>query len=68
VRILGPSSVIATQPESLTVFAGSPATFTVTASGTGPLTYQWRCLGKPLAGGTEATFPPPQASRVDVGN
>ncbi len=34
--------VIATQPVSKTVTAGAAASFTVTASGTAPLTYQWR--------------------------
>ncbi|ATC63731.1 hypothetical protein CMV30_07065 [Nibricoccus aquaticus] len=34
--------VIATQPVSKTVTAGAAASFSVTASGTAPLTYQWR--------------------------
>jgi formylglycine-generating enzyme required for sulfatase activity len=32
---------IATQPASTTISSGSTATLTVTASGTGPFTYQW---------------------------
>jgi hypothetical protein len=32
---------IATQPASQTVVSGSPATLSVTASGSGPFTYQW---------------------------
>ena len=32
---------IALQPTNVTVTAGQPATFTVTATGTAPLTYQW---------------------------
>jgi formylglycine-generating enzyme required for sulfatase activity len=39
----GPSApVIITQPSSVSVAAGQRATFTVTASGTGPLSYQWQ--------------------------
>jgi autotransporter passenger strand-loop-strand repeat protein len=35
---------ITTQPSSVTVTAGQPAMFTVVATGTGPLTYQWQKL------------------------
>jgi hypothetical protein len=35
------SPTITTQPTNLTVTAGQSATFTVTATGTAPLTYQW---------------------------
>ena len=34
--------VITTQPSSVTIAAGTPASFTVTASGTNPLSYQWQ--------------------------
>ncbi len=37
--ILGPA--LLSQPANLTVAAGSNATFTVTAAGSGPLTYRW---------------------------
>ncbi|NBV33743.1 MAG: hypothetical protein EBR81_08185, partial [Proteobacteria bacterium] len=47
---------ITAQPVSLTVNPGSLATFTVNATGTAPLTYQWRKDGVPIAGGTSATF------------
>jgi Ig-like domain-containing protein len=36
---------ISTQPASQTVTAGQPATFSVTASGTAPLNYQWQKNG-----------------------
>lgn len=36
---------ITTQPASLTVTTGQPATFTVAASGTAPLSYQWEKNG-----------------------
>ncbi len=37
--------VITTQPASVTVAVGSSATFTVVATGTAPLTYQWMKSG-----------------------
>ncbi len=48
--------VINSQPASLTVNAGTVATFTVTVSGTAPLSYQWRKDGAPLSNGTSATY------------
>jgi len=47
---------ITTQPASVTVNAGSPATFSVTAAGTAPLTYQWQRDGKDIAGATAASY------------
>jgi pectate lyase/pectin methylesterase-like acyl-CoA thioesterase len=41
---------ITTQPVSQAVVAGSNVSFTVAASGTPPLSYQWRKNGAPLAG------------------
>jgi hypothetical protein len=49
-----PPAIIA-QPASETVFAGGVATFSVTASGTGPLSYFWRCNGVCIEEGTNAT-------------
>ena len=37
--------LIISQPVSVTVTAGQTATFNVTATGTGPLTYQWYVNG-----------------------
>ncbi|MCX6925235.1 MAG: immunoglobulin domain-containing protein, partial [Verrucomicrobia bacterium] len=53
--------VIQVQPTSLTNVAGSTATFSVTASGTTPMAYQWRLYGTNLASQTSATL-----SRVNV--
>lgn len=39
------------QPQSLTNYQGSVSAFTVTADGTGPLTYQWRKNGFNLSDG-----------------
>ena len=40
--------VISTQPQSQTVDEGSPATFSVVASGNPPLTYQWQRNGSDI--------------------
>jgi hypothetical protein len=40
---------ITKQPASLTVITHAPATFTVTAKGTAPLTYQWQFNGASLS-------------------
>ncbi len=47
---------IVTAPADVTVAAGATATFSVTASGTAPLLYQWRRDGAALAGATLATL------------
>lgn len=46
---------ITTQPANQTVPAGRTATFTVVASGTAPLAYQWKRNGTAIAGSTAAT-------------
>ncbi|HVT73916.1 MAG TPA: ExeM/NucH family extracellular endonuclease [Lacunisphaera sp.] len=43
------------QPASQTVAVGGNAGFTVTATGTAPLAYQWRKAGAPLADGAKYT-------------
>jgi hypothetical protein len=47
---------IATPPTNLTVVAGNPAAFIVTATGSAPLRYQWWFNGYPVAGATNATY------------
>jgi hypothetical protein len=47
---------IATQPASQTVTEGQPVTFSVAATGTAPLAYQWRRNGIDIAGATQASF------------
>ncbi|TCZ67202.1 beta strand repeat-containing protein, partial [Flaviaesturariibacter aridisoli] len=42
---VNPKTVITTPPANVTVCAGGTATFTVAATGTGPLTYQWFDFG-----------------------
>ena len=47
---------ITTQPASLSVGVGQTATFTVTAAGTAPLTYQWSKSGTAISGATAASY------------
>jgi hypothetical protein len=47
---------ITTQPESQSVVIGQTATFSVMATGTGTLTYQWKNGGTPIAGATAASY------------
>jgi hypothetical protein len=47
---------IGTQPAAVGVTAGSPATFTVVATGSGPLAYQWRRNGADITGATGASY------------
>ncbi|MFZ0828064.1 MAG: immunoglobulin domain-containing protein [Verrucomicrobiia bacterium] len=46
-----PPTIISLQPTNLTLAAGSNVTFTVTATGTAPLSYQWQVGGTNLANG-----------------
>ena len=48
--------MITTQPQSVTVAVGGTATFSVTASGDPPLSYQWRRNDADLAGKTDSTL------------
>ncbi|HTE05541.1 MAG TPA: hypothetical protein VK824_05035, partial [Planctomycetota bacterium] len=55
----GPAPVAPTitqQPADLTVTTGQPASFTVAATGTAPLTYQWQRNGVDIAGATGTTY------------
>jgi hypothetical protein len=48
--------MITTQPQSVTVAVDGTATFSVTASGDPPLSYQWRHNDADLAGKTDSTL------------
>jgi alpha-tubulin suppressor-like RCC1 family protein len=48
---------ILTQPQSQAVLAGSDVTFSVTAIGTAPLSYQWYFNSDPLVNATNVTLP-----------
>jgi len=60
---VGPS--ITTQPASQTVTAGQTATFSVTASGTAPLSYQWHKNGTAINGANSASYTTPATSISD---
>ena len=47
---------ITQQPQNLSVWTGSPATFGVTAGGGGPFSYQWALNGTNLSGATNANY------------
>jgi hypothetical protein len=59
---------INSQPASQTVPAGRTATFSVTASGSPPLTYQWRKNGTPISGATSAAYTTPATVASDSGS
>ena len=59
---------ISAQPVFQTVTVGSPASFSVTATGTAPLTFQWRKNGTPIAGAANsATLTLPATVAADAG-
>jgi len=58
---------ITTPPSNQTVTAGTAATFTVAASGTAPLSYQWNFNGAPVSGATNATLTLANAQTANAG-
>jgi len=58
---------ITTQPGNQTVTAGQTATFTVVATGTAPLSYQWQKNGVNIAGATAANYTTPATTTADSG-
>jgi len=58
---------ITTQPTNATATAGNTATFTVTASGSDPLSYQWQKSGTAISGATAATYTTPAVQVADDG-
>lgn len=59
---------IATQPQNQTIFAGQSATFTVSASGATPLSYQWRFGSTDISGATGSAYTITNAQTSDGGN
>ncbi len=55
------------QPVSQTVNVGQTATFTVSATGAMPLTYQWQKNGANIPGATSATYTTPATTSADNG-
>ncbi|MBA3962946.1 MAG: VCBS repeat-containing protein [Chthoniobacterales bacterium] len=59
--------VITKQPRPVTVSVGQTATFSVKATGTPPLHYQWRKNGTNITGATRSTYTTPPATLADNG-
>src|SRR5436190_2563628 len=60
--------VITTQPQSISVAEGNAASFSVTANGLQPLSYQWRKNTNNISGATNSTYTIPVVSPGDAGN
>lgn len=58
---------IVQSPSSVVVPIGSTTTFSVTATGTGPLHYQWTRNGLPIAGAVSASYVTPLVGQSDSG-
>jgi len=59
---------ITTQPASQSVAAGSSASFSVVASGSDTLSYQWRKAGSAISGATSSTYTISSAASSDAGS
>ena len=59
---------ITTQPASQSATAGDPVNFSVIASGSAPITYQWQLDGTDVAGATAATYQIASAQVSDEGS
>jgi pectate lyase len=62
---VGPT--ITTQPSAQSVTAGQSATFTVVATGSGTLTFQWTKGGANIAGANSATYAIASTTTADIG-
>jgi len=58
---------ITKQPANQTVATGQTATFSVVATGTAPLSYQWQKNGSNISGATSSTYTTPATTSTDNG-
>lgn len=63
-----PSPTITTQPSPVATCAGTATTFSVAATGTGTLTYQWRKNGVNIPGAISSTYTIANTVLADTGN
>ena len=59
---------ITVQPAGQAVVAGQPTTFTVVATGTGPINYQWNLGGVAISGATSSSYTVPPTNVVNSGS
>ncbi|HLL44104.1 MAG TPA: DNRLRE domain-containing protein [Segetibacter sp.] len=59
---------ITNQPQSITIAQGNTASFSVTATGAAPLTYQWKKNGVNISGATNAAYEIQSVAFADSGN
>ena len=68
VNSLGTAPVITTQPASQTVAAGDTVTFTIVATGTAPLSYQWKKGGNNIPGANSSSLTLTGVTSADAGS
>ncbi len=68
VLTVGAGPTITAQPQSAAVAAGQAAQFTVGASGTAPLSYQWQFGGVAIAGATASGYSIASAQAANAGS
>ncbi len=65
---LSQSPIITTQPAGKTVTAGQTATFNVAATGTAPMSFQWKKDGTLISGATSSSYTTPTTTTSDNGS
>ncbi|MCZ6675712.1 MAG: immunoglobulin domain-containing protein, partial [Candidatus Poribacteria bacterium] len=68
IGVSGRTPSITTQPQNQSVTEGQIATFSVTAIGTPPLSYQWQKDGVAITGATNNSYTTPATTQADNGS